>query len=132
MLYDAPIPVCIVTNKSGANENRLWLDLDRNGMFDRAGFPVTGPNGERYLTNGTPVLPPFQANTVVLTNTVSDPQWIAIFEKSGYPPGLNQPGNWPTNFPHSATNRAISRYAFSVVPVSDTLDVNFLFNQAKR
>jgi hypothetical protein len=134
MVYDPPIPVCIVTNQLGSNENRLWLDANRNGIFDRSGLqPVTGPNGEHY--SATPPYPPvqgFPANTVLLSNVfIGDPQWIGVLEKSGFPPGLSQPGSWPTNFPHSATNRAVSRYAFQVVPVGDTLDINYMFNQAK-
>ena len=131
MVYDPPVPVCIVTNKNGANENRLWLDLDRNGMFDRANWPVTGPNGEWYLVDGTPKLPPFQSNIVYITNIVSDPQWVGIWEKSGFPPGLNQLPQ-RSQFPqYFQTNRAIARFAFLTVPVSDTLDINYLFNQAK-
>src|SRR5439155_119992 len=62
---------------------------------------------------------------------LGDPHWIGVLEKSGFPPGLRQPSSFPTNFPHSASNHAIARYAYQVVPVSETLDINYIYNQAK-
>jgi hypothetical protein len=48
---------------------------------------------------------------------VGDPQWIGILERIGEP--------------HSARNRFTARYAYMIVPVGKTLDLNFIDNDAK-
>src|SRR6185312_6275218 len=103
---------------------RFYLDLNRNGRFDRNGdAPVilTDNAGKaRYVTtNGTLVSTnlPIPANTYLLTNYfVGDPEWIGVLAR---PQEL-----------HSADNQFISRYAYLVVPVGKTLDVNTMHNQA--
>ncbi len=102
-------PVYVVTNRTlGSNEFRYYLDLNRNGRFE--------PTGLLVVTNyqGQPVI---VTNNVLLTdNLVGDPQWVG-----------------ETEFPdqrHSADNRFIYRYAYEVIPASETLDINYIHNQA--
>ncbi|HXG46717.1 MAG TPA: hypothetical protein VNO52_03765, partial [Methylomirabilota bacterium] len=55
----------------------------------------------------------------VMTNwTVGDPEWIGV---------LQDPFR-----PHSPENRFLGRYAYLIVPISRTLDLNFVHNHAKN
>ncbi|MCX7872307.1 MAG: hypothetical protein N2487_03375, partial [Verrucomicrobiae bacterium] len=51
------------------------------------------------------------------TNEIGDPEWIGILED-------------PT-IPHMGTNRFRQRYAYIVIPVGDSLDVNAIHNNAR-
>ncbi len=123
-LYD-PRPPVVVTNRRFANSNefRYYLDLNRNGRYDTNGYwPVIGRNGGflHLVTNGNTV-------TVIENNDpvnaisnyfVGDPEWRGVLARP--------------EFPHSATNQYVARYAFLVVPTGKTLDLNFAHNQAKQ
>jgi len=102
LLYNPRVPVFIANPAYHSNEFRFYLDLNRNGMFEPSGW-ITVTN---YLG---------QRSTSYL---VGDPQWIG---------GLEFPDR-----PHSANNRFTYRYAYLVVPVSQTLDVNYIYNKAKQ
>src|SRR5262249_18258793 len=124
--------VFIPTNKLGSNEFRFYRDENRNGVFDPSGLqPVVAPNGEHYKTDGTTV-PGFPQGVTLLSNYFQgDPQWIGVLDRSAYPPGVSDLQAFRFGYPHSATNQFISRYAFMVVPISDTLDINYIHNYAK-
>jgi hypothetical protein len=112
LLYAARPPVYITNRLAppyGSNEFRYYLDLNRNNQFDATGIiPVIGTNGPILGTNG-----------LILSNYFAgDPQWIGVLEKPG--------------FPHSATNRFIGRYAYFGVPLSQTLDLNYIHNYGKE
>lgn len=102
-------PVFIVTNRfTGSNDFRYYLDLNRNGVFDLTGPTwVTNVSGQRVLDA--------KANPLV-DNVQGDPQWIG---------GLEFPDRR-----YSADNRFLYRYAYLVVPVSQTLDFNYIHNAA--
>jgi len=114
LLYDARVPV-VVTNRRFANSNefRFYLDLNRNGRYDTNGYlPVIANDGFPLVTfsNGIPV--------TNFNYFVGDPEWRAVFARP--------------EFPHSATNPAVARYATIVVPTGKALDLNFIHNQAKQ
>ncbi len=104
-------PVFISTNKApnASNEFRFYVDLNRNGVFDTNGVvPVLNNVGQVLQVNGTNVL----------TNVVGDPEWIGI---------LDHPEQR-----HSASNQFVARYAFIALPIGNSLDINYVHNQAKR
>ena len=131
LLFNPRPPVFVVTNTgTGAGEFRYYLDLNRNGRFDKNGtWPVvvTDNSGVPWYvnrTNGALVSTNLSISTI-LTNTyllsdsfVGDPEWIGVLER---PEEL-----------HSADNRFIARYAYIVIPAGKTLDVNYIHNRAKR
>ncbi len=104
---DPRAPVFVRTNRPGtplASEFRFYLDLNRNGQFETNGF----------------FLPYDDAGRPVGTNAlffVGDPEWIGVLEKP--------------NLPHAANNRFLGRYAFIILPVGKTLDLNFIHNQSQ-
>ena len=83
------------------NENRFYLDLNRNGMDDPNGVVTNLDNNGNDL--GT-------ANV-----QVGDPEWVGMLEHP--------------DAPHGPNNRFVSRYAFIAVPVGNTLDLNAIHNQ---
>lgn len=106
-----------------------WLTNLANLQYDPL-LPVYSP----YFTNRTPFAPltsetnlgrwyldlnrnsQFDGPTNGLT--ARDPHWIGMLEH----PGVT----------HHATNRAVGRYTYYIVPAGKTLDLNLLHNQAKR
>lgn len=117
LLYDPRPPVFVTPTAGGATESRFYLDLNRNGRFETNGMlPVMNPKGGFYDTNGNYIAQPIIGNTMS-NYFVGDPEWIGVLE---YP-----------DRPHSADNRFISRYAYIAIPVSKTLDVNTIHNQAR-
>ena len=133
LLYDPRPPVFMGTNA----EFRFYLDLNRNGRFDTNGLqPVISPDPANpyYDTNGN-TMPTIVSGKTLSNFFVGDPEWIGLLEKPAYPPSLlNQPGGpspFPLGYPHSATNKFISRYAYIVLPASKTLDINYIHNYAK-
>ncbi|MBL9127587.1 MAG: hypothetical protein JNL97_08070, partial [Verrucomicrobiales bacterium] len=102
---DPRAPVFIETNLvTGAQEHRFYLDFNRNGLFE---------------TNGVQVEVDDNGQSLLRTNRhVGDPEWIGV---------LRVPGQ-----PHSGSNHMVGRFAFLVLPVGKTLDLNFIHNQAKR
>src|SRR5258706_1704420 len=100
-------PVFISTNKAAnaPSEFRFYLDLNRNGVFDtNEVVPVVVDNFGK--TNG------------LSTSVVGDPEWIGI---------LDHPEQR-----HSSSNQFIARYAFIALPIGNSLDINFIHNQAKE
>ncbi|PYJ04156.1 MAG: hypothetical protein DME25_10405, partial [Verrucomicrobia bacterium] len=108
LLYYPCAPVFVTNRLLGKYELRSWLDLNRNGLYDTNGFlPEIG-------TNGLPLIGPQQ---IVVSNFyMGDPEWVGLSER----PGLR----------HSASNQFIARYAYIIVPESQTLDANYIHNQA--
>ena len=109
LFYDPRVPVYVQTNADGLRDFRFYLDFNRNRRFDTNGLlPVLLDNGSFLIgTNGRAVSNFF----------VGDPEWVGILQKPEYP--------------HSATNRFIARYAYIVVPEGRALDINFIHNYAK-
>ncbi|HOX56005.1 MAG TPA: hypothetical protein P5205_03005 [Candidatus Paceibacterota bacterium] len=125
LLYD-PRPPVFITNLLAANstEFRFYLDLNRNGMADPNGAQpvvVRDPGGALGFydlsTNFIPYRwPPPQG---ILSNFfVGDPEWIGVLQRPEYA--------------HSPKNLFTSRYAYFVVPAGQTLDMNYLHNNAKQ
>ena len=130
LLYNPRPPVYVTTNSgTGASEFRYYLDLNRNGRFDKNGsWPVvvvdnTGkPSYVSTNAAGQTILVatnlPIATGTYLMTNYfVGDPEWIGVLER---PEEL-----------HSADNHFIARYAYLVIPAGKTLDINTIHNQAK-
>jgi hypothetical protein len=110
MQYDAPAPVFVETNRSGAGEFRLYLDFNRNRLFETNGvLPVLDDKGN--------IIRDARKN-VVFANFVGDPEWEGVLERP--------------DLPHSETNRFIGRLAYLVLPAGKTLDLNYIHNQADR
>jgi len=103
--YNPRPPVVIVTNQFAvrSNEFRFYVDLNRNRMFD--------PTGLQMQTNdlGQPM--------GIANYDVGDPQWIGVLQRP--------------ELAHSAENLFASRYAYLVVPVGQTLDINAIHNYGK-
>jgi hypothetical protein len=99
------VPVFITTNQSsGATDFRFYLDLNRNGVFDTNG---NVPSVDNFgVTNGPPVL------------EVGDPEWIGVLERP--------------DTAHGPNNKFLSRIAFVAQPIGNTLDVNYIYNDATR
>ncbi len=109
LLYDPRPPVFIRTNgaKPGVTEFRYYLDLNRNGRFDPSGvLPVTNNLGQQVLdSKGNPITNFF----------IGDPEWVGVLERP--------------EFPHSATNKFVARWAYIVLPAGAALDLNYIHNQ---
>jgi hypothetical protein len=105
-LYTDPrVPIFRQTNLNLPNalDFPFWVDLNHNGLFETNGYqPLTGPTGQ---TNG------------LFAYMHGEPEWIGMLE---YPEA-----------PHSATNRFIGRYAYLVLPIGKTPDLNYIHNYAK-
>ncbi|HWW00075.1 MAG TPA: pilus assembly PilX N-terminal domain-containing protein [Candidatus Acidoferrum sp.] len=110
LVYDPRPPVFITNSLLASNDFRYYIDLNRNRRFESTGWlPVTDPLGRTNVdANGKPIL----------SYLVGDPQWIG---------GLEFPDR-----NHSANNPFTYRYAYVVVPASQTLDINYIHNYAKR
>jgi hypothetical protein len=103
--YDPRPPVVVPASLTHlrTNDFRFYLDLNRNGVFDPTGYLLTG--GGPRASIGT-------------TFYAGDPQWIGVLEHP--------------DLPHSETNQFVGRYAYVIVPTGKTLDVNFMYNNARR
>lgn len=102
---DPRAPVFITTNAfTGAQDFRFFLDFNRNGLYETNGIQIEiGTDG---LSLG-------------FTNFhVGDPEWIGV---------LRRPEQ-----AHSGSNHFVGRYAFLVLPVGRSLDLNFIHNEGKR
>jgi hypothetical protein len=106
---DPRVPVFINTNRAGTAgplDFRFFVDLNRNGRFDTNGYFIP------YDEQGKPI-PDVEPEL-----HVGDLEWIGVLERG--------------HLPHSSSNRFFGRYAFIVVPVGKTLDLNFIHNDGKR
>ncbi|HWH68853.1 MAG TPA: hypothetical protein VNT26_05680, partial [Candidatus Sulfotelmatobacter sp.] len=117
LLFNPRPPVFVPSRRfSGVTDFRFYVDLNRNGRFDANGFqPVINPVGGFYDTNGNWMATIMPGNTAS-NFFVGDPEWIGGLE-------------FPTRN-HAADNKFVYRYAYMVVPVGNTLDINFIHNQA--
>ena len=107
-------PVFAYDRTTGTNEFRFYLDLNRNRQFDANGLvPVIGPFGGFLHPNGTENNNPVN---VVTNFEVGDPEWIGVLERP--------------DAPHGPNNKFLSRYAFIALPAGNTLDLNYIHNQA--
>jgi hypothetical protein len=103
-LWRDGLPPVFVTTRTNTQDQRFYLDLNRNGLYD-----TNGALKERELR---------QQLLVEVTNLyVGDPEWFGI---------LSRPSE-----PHSKDNRFIGRYAFIALPVGTSLDFNYIHNDAK-
>ena len=108
-------PVFITTNRAtGSNDFRYYLDLNRSARFDANGpQPQFGRTGGFLHPDGTEDNNP--AN--VLTNFMTgDPEWIGILERP--------------DAPHGPNNKFVARVAFLAQPIGNSLDLNYIHNQA--
>ncbi len=108
LLYDPRPPVFIRTNgaPTGVSDFRYYLDLNRNGRFEPTGFvQATNNRNQPLVIKGIPVT----------NNVIGDPQWIGVLERP--------------EFPHSATNKFVQRFAYLVLPAGAALDLNYIHNQ---
>ena len=109
-LYLLPrAPVFVNNPNTGSNDFRFYLDLNRNGAFDPNGSVTNVDNlGNAILgANGSP-----------LVTVQGDPEWIGVLEHPDQPHGPNNP--------------FVARYAFLAQPAGNSLDLNYIHNQAKR
>lgn len=108
LYYDPRLPVFVRTNQNGPLDFRFFLDFNRNGRFDTNGSqPNLDLAGQVVQVNGQPQM----------VDLPGDPEFIGLLEK----PELN----------HSGTNRGVGRFAFMVLPVGQSLDLNTMHNYAK-
>jgi len=105
LMYDPAPPVFITNIAQRTQEFRRYLDFNRNGRFD--------PTGLLFVTNSLG-----QRINVPATYVVGDPQWIG---------GLEFPDR-----NHSPDNPFIYRFSYIVMPTSQTMDINYIYNYAKH
>jgi hypothetical protein len=116
LFLDPRAPVFVRTNRSRRSaaldryDFRYFLDLNRNGLFETNGWVEVFSQG-RLLQDPPAQLP--------RTNFLwGDPEWIGVLERPDYP--------------HSPSNRFVSRYAYVVMPAGRSLNLNYLHNQSKE
>jgi len=111
LLYDPRLPVFVQTNTSSPNlDFRYWVDYNRNGRFESNGLlPILDGQGNLVL----------DANNNPITNSFyGEPEWIGVLRQPDTPHGSNN-------------NVGLGRYAYLVLPIGKTLDLNFIHNYAK-
>jgi hypothetical protein len=110
LMFSPRAPVFVTTNAdpSAPPDFRFYLDLNRNGRFDT--------NGSQAVLDGLgqPILS--STGQILSNHYVGDPEWIGELH---YP-----------DAPHSGTNRFIGRYAYLIQPAGQSLDLNFIHNNA--
>jgi hypothetical protein len=111
LLYDPRPPVFVTTNGNPSlpADFRYWVDINRNGHFESNGYvQVLDNTGKPIPSTGPPYISNFFNG---------EPEWIGVLK---YP-----------EYVHSPTNPFIGRYAFMVLPIGKTLDLNFIHNHSK-
>ena len=104
-------PVYVPTNQPASGYDfRYYLDLNENNKFDTNGWQVN------FDANGNILLD--ANNKPIVTFQTGDPEWIGVLEHP--------------DVPHGPNNHFTSRYAFIAVPVGNTLDINYIHNQARN
>ena len=105
LFYDPRPPVFVATNPLYPNNTdfRFWVDINRNGRFETNGnIPtVTNEAGQWGVSN----------------IWAGEPEWIGV---------LNDPLSR-----HSRSNMFIGRFAYMVLPIGKTLDLNYIHNAAR-
>jgi hypothetical protein len=121
LFYSPRPPVFIPTNSAGANDFRFYLDLNRNGRDEPNGlWPLISPDPLNPYYNATTgnTMPAINPGNTVSNVMVGDPEWIGVLERPDAPYGPN--------------NKFIARYAFIALPIGNTLDLNYIHNDATR
>ncbi|MGO8701587.1 MAG: hypothetical protein ACLQVY_28220 [Limisphaerales bacterium] len=105
LYYDPRPPVFVVTNPSFSTNSdfRFWVDVNRNGRFETNGYIPT-------VTNEF-------GNWNYYSFWNGEPEFIGV---------LNDPFSH-----HSSSNRFVGRYAYMVLPIGKTLDLNYIHNWLK-
>ncbi len=102
-LYYLPRAPVMTTIDSNTPAGRFYLALHQNGRFETNYFGLDLDSQGNVLP-GQPYL------------HTGDPEWIGV---------LQHPDQ-----PHSAANPFIARYAFIALPVGNSLDINYIHNEA--
>jgi hypothetical protein len=110
LYYDPRPPVFVVTNAAFPNnyDFRFYVDINRNGRFETNGYQTTFAN--EPLPGQLPILGP---NAIMN----GEPEFIGVLRN----PLLH----------HSSVNPFIGRYAYLVLPIGKTLDLNYIHNFLK-
>ncbi|TAK92775.1 MAG: hypothetical protein EPO07_19095, partial [Verrucomicrobia bacterium] len=109
LMFDPRPPVFIVNPVTGVEEFRYYRDENRNGRYDTNGnWPVFTDSNFDGREDPLPATP-------LTNNFVGDPEWIGVLERP--------------ELPHSGSNNFVARFAFNAVPIGNTLDLNYMFNQ---
>jgi hypothetical protein len=105
LLYDPRPPVFLQTNTSLPNnlDFRYWLDYNRNGRFESNG-PVAVTDD---LLN----------TTGAVEQQFGEPEWVGSLRQS--------------DAAHGPGNPFVGRFAYLVLPIGKTLDLNRIHNYAK-
>jgi len=106
LYYDPRPPVFVVTNQLLPNnyDFRFWVDLNRNGRFETNGYQPTITNENLFAFGPSAVLN-------------GEPEFIGVLKN-------------PLQH-HSSVNQFLGRYAYLVLPVGKTLDLNYIHNFLK-
>ena len=107
LLYSPRPPVFVPTNSIGSNDFRFYLDLNRNGKFEDTSSNTPNVEVDEFTGNVT---------TNGTIPEVGDPQWIGVLARP--------------DLPHGPNNYFVARYAFFAAPAGNTLDLNYIHNQA--
>jgi hypothetical protein len=112
LFYDPRPPVFISTNRDRTlpPDFRFYLDYNRNRRFETNGLqPVVIDEVGNFLKDAD--------GNVIFKDFNGEPEWIGVLQNPEYP--------------HSATNRFVGRYLYLALPISRTLDLNYIHNYAK-
>ena len=105
--YSPRPPVFILTNATGGNDFRFYLDLNRNGRDEPNGWVAELDNSGAVIKDGF--------GNAITNIQVGDPEWIGVLERPDAPYGPN--------------NKFVARFAFIALPIGNTLDLNAIHNQ---
>ena len=92
----------VYNRNTGLNDFRFYLDLNRNGRFETNGYIAEFDSAG--FTNGA------------YGFYTGDPEWVGVLERPDQPHGPN--------------NHFVARYAFLAQPIGNSLDLNYIYNQA--
>jgi Tfp pilus assembly protein PilX len=112
LFYDPRPPVFVVTNPAYPNnlDFRFYVDINRNGRFETNGYQSNLVN----LATG----PGTESIDVVSGGVLNgEPEFIGVLKN-------------PLQH-HSSINQFIGRYAYLVLPIGKTLDLNYIHNFLK-
>jgi hypothetical protein len=102
LVQDPRVPVFVRTPDADRVTNRFYLDLNRNNRFEPSGIvPWTNTAGA-YVGD---------------RYAIGDPEWVGVLGR--------------INEKHSGTNRFGGRYAYLILPIGKTLDIDFIHNEGK-
>jgi hypothetical protein len=107
LFYAARAPVYMTNLLFHTNENRFYLDLNRNGRDDPSGWVTNVDNTGNFIKDAS--------GNLTANLQVGDPEWVGLLERP--------------DTPHGPNNQFVARYAFIAVPVGNTLDLNAIHNQ---